>query len=128
MASSENSVWVKVPFSFYAGETQMPAGTYMFSMKTKPFNAGSVLKIVSQDGSICKHLSTNRLDGNPSISEVTVYFNKYGDSHFLSKVKGRSLGAEVARSRAEKQLEGTYSKEKVSSRPTPKSKPQRSGK
>jgi len=114
MADSDRSVWVKVPFAFHAGNTLMPAGTYQFSMRVKPHQAGNLLRIISQDGSLCENLSTNRIEGNRSDPDVHVYFNKYGDSYFLSKVKGNSLGVEVAKSRAEKQLEGSFSKPSVS--------------
>lgn len=105
MAASDNSAWVKVPFAFYAGKTLLPAGTYLFSMKPKPFEAGSVLRIVNKDGTVCEHLYTNRIEGNPSDPEIHLYFNKYGDSYFLSKMKGSLVGAEVARSSNEKEME-----------------------
>jgi hypothetical protein len=128
LAGGDNSAWVKVPFSFYAGNTLIPAGTYQFSMSVKPFDPGALLKIVSQDGSVCEHLYTSRIEGNPSDLDVRVYFHKYGDTHFLAKMKGPSLGIEVPKSRVEKQLEGTWAIPSPSANPAAKTNPQRSAK
>ena len=128
LADSDRSVWVKVPFAFHAGDTLMPAGTYQFSMRVKPHEGGSLLRIVNRDGSLCQHVYTNRIEGNPADPDVRVLFNKYGDTYFISKVRGRNLGAEVIKSRAEKELARSTSKPETFANGSPRLKPQRSGK
>lgn len=107
-SAGENPVWVKVPFAFHAGNALLPAGDYLFNMQPGRISGGSMLKIVSRDGSMCEQLFSQRIDGYGYAADVNVYFNRYGDSYFLSKVKGYELGAELSKSRTEKNVEVEY--------------------
>jgi hypothetical protein len=99
------SVSVKIPFGFYAGDQWMPAGKYFIDMSAFPgFANGSLLRVSSQDGSICQYLLTMRIDGNMADTDYHVTFTKYGESYFLAKVTNGDLGAQAAKSRAEKRL------------------------
>jgi hypothetical protein len=116
-----NSVWVKVPFAFYAGRTLMPAGTYLMSLGNDPFATGKILRIQNQDGTIFEQVNTIRTDGNSAASNIQVFFTKYGDTHFLSQVKGNDYGVELTKSTAEKQAIAASAKPKASPASAPAS-------
>ncbi len=99
------SVLVNIPFGFYAGDQWMPAGKYFIDMTAfTGFASGSMLRVNSLDGSICQYLLTMRINGNTADTDYHVTFTKYGESYFLAKVTNSDLGAQVAKSRAERKL------------------------
>ena len=76
---------IKIPFDFYVGNQNMPAGWY----EVRPLAAGSVLQFFERDG---KHVSSVMTTGtsvqNNPVKD-TVVFNRYGDQFFLSEVHWR---------------------------------------
>ena len=99
------SVLVNIPFGFYAGDQWMPAGKYFIDMTAFiGFASGSMLRVSSPDGLICQYLLTMRIDGTKNDTDYRVTFTKYGESYFLAKVTNSDLGAQAAKSRAERKL------------------------
>jgi hypothetical protein len=110
-AQPPNAVWVKIPFAFHAGDQLMPAGEYLVEMpKMGGFAAGTMLRVISQDGANCQTMLSQRIFGITTDTDFHITFTKYGDAYFLSKVRNSDLGAELARSRTEKKVAGEYTK------------------
>ena len=110
-AAGENGVRMRIPFPFYAGDQLMPAGNYTLDMpRIGGFEAGSMLRIVSEDGSVCQNLLSQRTSGNLSDTDFHVQFTKYGDTYFISKVRNSELGAQLIRSGLEKKTEREFLK------------------
>jgi hypothetical protein len=108
-AESERAAWIKVPFAFQAGDTLLPAGEYMFEFARMGDNAtGSLLRIITRDGSICHHMLSRVIPGNTEDRDWQVSFNRYGDSYFVAKVRTGEVGCEISKSRTEKNLANEY--------------------
>jgi hypothetical protein len=102
-AQDENSAYVTIPFAFFVGDDQLPAGQYLFEMpKMGGFAAGTMFRIRSTDGSICQYRLSNRIDGVRTDNDYHVTFNKYGDTYFLTSVRNSLVGAELRKSSLEK--------------------------
>jgi len=90
---------VNVPFSFFAGEQQLPPGRYIVS----PLDEENVRIFNSQTKGalVATHAETR---AHPNGSKLV--FHRYGDRTFLSSVwiSGSSVGREVYPSRAEQDL------------------------
>ena len=90
---------VNVPFSFFAGEQQLPPGRYIVS----PLDEENVRIFNSQTkGALVATHAETRAHANGS----NLVFHRYGDRTFLSSVwiSGSSVGREVYPSRAEQDL------------------------
>jgi hypothetical protein len=102
---ASNSVLMKIPFAFHAGDNLYPAGQYWIEMpRMGGYAAGTMVRISSQDGSSCQYLFSVRTRGVITDTDYHVTFNKYGDTYFLTKVRNSDLGAEVAQSHTEKKV------------------------
>ena len=108
---SYNAVTLKIPFAFYAGDQQMPAGQYVIDMpRMSGFSIGSMVKVSSPDGSKCQFLFSSVGRPVTSDNDFHLIFNKYGDTYFLSRVRNSTNGAEVGPSGVEKRLAKEYAK------------------
>jgi hypothetical protein len=108
-AASSNAVAIKVPFAFQAGDMLMPAGEYLFEFpKTGIHASGSIVRISTQDGSICQYLLSRNTSGGNTNNDWHVSFAKYGDSYFLAKLRNGMTGADLPKTRAEKKLAAEY--------------------
>ena len=106
---ASNSVLMKIPFAFHAGDSLYPAGQYWIEMpRMGGYSAGTMVKISARDGSSCQHLFSVRTRGISTDTDYHVTFNKYGDTYFLAKVRNSDLGAEVAQSRTEKRVASEF--------------------
>jgi len=106
---ASNSVLMRIPFAFHAGDSLFPAGQYWIEMpRMSGFTAGTMVRISSQDGSSCQHLFSVRTRGVITDTDYHVTFTKYGDAYFLAKVRNSDLGAELAQSGTEKKVASEY--------------------
>jgi hypothetical protein len=104
-AASNRGVAIKVPFAFEAGDQLLPAGTYYFELtKNGGYALGSMLRVTSKDGGICHYLLSRTIPGVRSENDWHISFVKYGDTYFLAKVRNNILGAELSKSKTEKQM------------------------
>ncbi|MGA2859736.1 MAG: hypothetical protein ABSE40_22940 [Candidatus Sulfotelmatobacter sp.] len=71
---------VDVPFSFRAGNTLMPAGSYRITRKTQ---YGNTLQIEHETQAIVLSVERWQLEDS---SVPKVVFQRYGDTYFLSQV------------------------------------------
>jgi hypothetical protein len=92
---------VNVPFNFYAGTQQLPAGEYVFEMGSGPMDRASLVKVSTKNGEgVCMLVTlpgTDNADGR-------LLFNKYGNSHFLAGVSILGTKAGVPMMKLEKEL------------------------
>jgi hypothetical protein len=100
VAQSEGVVTFNAPFAFYAGDTQLPAGSYRV---TQPDSNIAVLQIEAPDGSHSAFVTYRPVDQDTASSETMVSFKRYGNVDFLSHifVRGQYLHIQIPQSQAE---------------------------
>jgi hypothetical protein len=95
--ASANTMRISVPFDFYAGNEQLPAGEYTFAVGSN----FSTVTIRTMDGTgLCFLLAKT----GTNTAEDRLLFNKYGNKHFLSGVAIQGVKAEVKMVKLEKEL------------------------
>ena len=94
---------VDVPFDFYVGDKQIPAGEYTV---TSTNDDGSLLRIRSTDGRESAIFLTNAVCSAQRHSRpARLVFNKYADQHFLTAVwENTSEGRGVRAAKRERNL------------------------
>ena len=92
---------IHVPFDFYAGNQQLPAGNYVFEMGSGSVDRASIVKVSTKSGEgVCILLTSPGTDN----ANETLMFNKYGNKHFLSSISIRGTKAGVPMIKLEKEL------------------------
>ena len=107
LAGPTTKIRANVPFDFYVGEEQLPAGTYVFEMRAIGFgsSSSSAVAVYRQDGTVAVTLSTI-----PSgweyrrMADGHLHFSRYTNTYFLNKVEGPSSGASLITTRVEREL------------------------
>jgi hypothetical protein len=103
-AGADTTMRISVPFDFYAGNEQLPAGEYTFAMGSD----SSIVTVRAKEGTgICILLAKSGTDA----ATDRLLFNKYGNKHFLSGVSIQGVKAEVNRVKLEKELSAQYQRE-----------------
>jgi hypothetical protein len=99
MAQTETQVTFDAPFAFYAGDSELPAGSYTMI----PDDSTNVLLIKSDDGSRSAYVEYEVVDSDTPPSDTEITFNKYGNSDFLNgiTVKGEESTMRILPSRSE---------------------------
>ena len=107
LAGPTTKIRANVPFDFYAGGEQLPAGNYVFEMRAIGFgsSSSSAVAVYRQDGTLAVTLSTI-----PSgweyrrMADGHLHFSRYTNTYFLNKVEGPSSGASLITTRVEREL------------------------
>jgi len=107
LAGPTTKIRANVPFDFYVGEEQLPAGTYVFEMRAIGFgsSSSSAVAVYRQDGTVAVTLSTI-----PSgweyrrMADGHLHFSRYTNTYFLNKVEGPSSGASLITTKVEREL------------------------
>jgi hypothetical protein len=89
-AQSRNALYViNIPFSFYVGEHQLPAGKYYVESK-RPFDSSPLtLEFLRTDNNTEIALpSISNLESNGKGAEPKLVFHEYGNLHFLFQFWG----------------------------------------
>jgi hypothetical protein len=108
-AGSGTAMRITVPFDFYAGNEQLPAGDYTFEMASGITQTGSLVTIRTQKGvGMCMLITRPGTDA----ADSKLLFNKYGDRHFLSAVSIQGFTAGVKMQKLEKELRAQFQKQK----------------
>jgi hypothetical protein len=99
-AQIEDGVDFTTSFPFYAGNAEMPAGSYKITQSNMD---ESILQIQSTDGThsaLVEFIPTHSAQPHPH-SDVT--FHKYGDTEYLNRVwvEGQEYGMKVDPTKAE---------------------------
>jgi hypothetical protein len=112
MAQVDNRLTFQAPFTFYAGNAKLPAGSYTV---TQPDDNTDLLLIESADGShsVFVEYLADGSDTAPSKTEVT--FNKYANAEFLSRISVQGqTSMQVLASKAEQNAAKAAAAEKHS--------------
>jgi hypothetical protein len=123
-AQIEGVIKVNVPFTFYVGNTELPAGEYTIrrAVATNP----DVLEIRSADSKTAVLVLGRPAHSTTTPSKTQLIFKKYGDAAVLSQIfeAGNASGVELPKLLQEERVakggatpqkqsvEGTSSKEK----------------
>jgi hypothetical protein len=105
---------VEVPFDFYAGQRQMPAGRY--TVRPVSQDGAKLLLIQSEDGRTAATVATNTDSGKAPADGASLTFRQYGDRYFLARVfiTSAAPGRELPTSKAEKKLRDEQRAQKTS--------------
>ena len=107
MASPTTRMRANVPFAFYVGEEQLPAGSYVFEMRAIRFgsSSSSAVAVYRQDGSLAVLISTMPSGWEyKRMTDGHLHFMRYSNSYFLNKVEGPDSGASLITTKAEREL------------------------
>jgi hypothetical protein len=112
-AQLDSSVKFEAPFSFYAGDAEMPAGSYTIS---QPDISESFLQLRTADGKRTVFVEYRQTDSLTTSSRTEVTFSKYGNTNFLSfiTVDGQTSELQVEKSAVEKKIAHSAAAEKQS--------------
>src|SRR6267142_2363419 len=120
----ENEIRVDVPFTFYVGNTQLPAGEYTIR-RVSPVNP-DLLELRSTDGKMAVLVLGRPAQSTTTPPKTELIFKKYGSVPVLSQIfqVGNQTGVELPKLLQEERagkggatpewqsVEGTISKEK----------------
>ncbi len=106
-AFPSGKLMAQIPFSFYAVDRLMPAGTYLITI----VNNGFAVKIQRQDSADFTFVVTMP-NSNPRISGDFLTFHRYGADNFLREIQSADLaiGRSLSKAHKEKELAATYAK------------------
>ena len=91
-----------IPFAFYVGATELPAGEYNVTV-VNPSSDRKVLQIRSTDGRVSAMVNT--VDQNAKAFEMSkLVFHRYGETYFFAQaqVSGESTTIAAVKSNAER--------------------------
>jgi hypothetical protein len=92
-----------IPFPFYAGNQQLPAGEYVFrGGLTRGLDSNLVVQ--KRDGSDSYFVAAIPDGGKLQSPDYRVTFKKYGDTYFLSRITNGMSEIKVLKSRSEKKM------------------------
>jgi hypothetical protein len=125
----QNQIKVNVPFTFYVGNTQLPAGEY--TIRRVSDATPDVLELRSTDGRMAVLVLGRPIQSTSTPSKTELVFKKYGNVPILSQIfqAGNQWGVELPKLLQEEQaakggttpetqsVEGTSSKQKVGPNP-----------
>ena len=83
MAQVDNSLTFQAPFTFYAGNAKLPAGSYRVSQAD---DNSELLLIESTDGTHSVFIEYSADDSGSAPAKTEVTFNKYGNTEFLGRI------------------------------------------
>lgn len=85
---------VNVPFDFYVGKNEYPAGQYRVSTRV----SGSAMLLQSEDFRRAQFVLTQTVQAATSKAQPSLVFNRYGNAYFLSTVwlGGSNAGQRLA--------------------------------
>ena len=99
-AQAGNGVTFTAPFPFYAGNVELPAGSYILSQPNINMRVLLLQNAAGTGGVFVSFIPTSSVEPSRN-SHIT--FDKYGDTGYLRglSVEGETDGVEFARSKAE---------------------------
>jgi hypothetical protein len=104
-ASNPTILRANIPFAFYADKELLPAGQYTFELR--PICLGSAtasaVAVRNQDGSLAAFLLTMPGTDYRANSDL-LYFNRYGNKYFLSKVEALGFQANLKATKIEREI------------------------
>jgi hypothetical protein len=109
-AYAQTTVYVfKIPFAFFVGTREFPAGTYYIDSK-RPFDSSQLTLEFIRSGSEAAEIalpSAKTLDAKETRTTPKLVFHQYGSVYFVSEFWGQNgRGKQLAESSQEIQLAG----------------------
>jgi hypothetical protein len=100
--AQDRTVTAAVPFSFYAGPSLMPQGSY----RVGEIANSTILWLSAKQKDSTKAVTTHAIAGNKLIEPARLTFHCYGETCFLAEVWSgdSSVGRALSRSSREKEL------------------------
>lgn len=112
MAQIDNTLTFQAPFTFYAGNAKLPAGSYTV---TQPDDNAELLLIESADGSHSVFVEYVAAGSDAASSKTEVTFNKYANADFLSRISVQGQNSmQILASKAERNAAKAAAAEKHS--------------
>ena len=96
-----------VPFDFHVGEELLPAGNYIFVMRSIGFgsSSSSAVAVHRSDGTIVTLIPTMPTGWDyRHTSDCHLHFTRLTNAYFLAKVEALESGAALMMSKAEREL------------------------
>ncbi len=106
-AQSRTRIVAEVPFSFYVGNTQLPAGRYEFEQLNPQVYPGAlIVRAIGESGHRSMTIPALPRNGDDRSASQGLTFNRYGTTHYLSAVDltPESAGLRLRKGRHERQM------------------------
>jgi hypothetical protein len=106
-AQMQKSVYVvNVPFAFFVGSRELPAGTYYVDSKRPFFNSALTIESIRRGGEAGVTLpTTSTLEAKEQTTTPKLVFHQYAGAYFLSEFwGGHGQGKKVTESAQENEL------------------------
>lgn len=106
-ASTAARIRAHVPFEFYVGEDKLPAGNYVFELRSvgPASSSSSAIAVYTQDGIMASMISTIPTGWDYRYtSDCHLHFTRITDHYFLAKLEAPETGADLNLSRIEREL------------------------
>jgi hypothetical protein len=102
----DTKLTANIPFDFTVMDKKLPAGKYAIS-RAQQNQGDAVLQVRSTEGKASAVRLTIPVNSRRPVDHGVLVFHRYGDEYFLSEVwvKGASVGRELTKTRAERELE-----------------------
>jgi len=103
-AQAAGEIRLKVPFDFYAGTQQLPAGEY--TVRHVSSTGDALLRVENRHSSASATVLTFRVQSPAAPERGQLVFQKYGEQYFLTQVwtGGGDAGHELNESKRERGL------------------------
>lgn len=100
-AQVNETIVINIPFNFYVGEEELPAGEYLITSHSLP---QSTLQIRSADGKASVMVMTKATWAEHTPAQPRLVFEQHGDKQLLSAIfeKGNREGSAISTSGAKK--------------------------
>ena len=107
--AQQTNVVVNVPFNFYAGDVEYPAGQYFLRSAT---SNDALIRLDDWTEAHGRHLLSNTCENPLGAKETKLVFRRAGESYFLYQVwvEGHTDGRQFPVSRTEKLLAMNHDK------------------
>jgi hypothetical protein len=100
LGQSSKLTTASIPFAFYAGKSEMPAGTYTL----RPADNGRQLLLENADGSAATFLLALPVDTSQGM-RPGITFDKVGETYFLRAASNSDQNFHFSKPKLEKELE-----------------------
>ena len=112
LAAQIGSVTASVPFEFMVGESSMPAGDYTIGSVFPQTRSAN--HISNGNSGVVSLVISSSVNPNERTGQVFLFFHRYGDQYFLSRIVdgSRGSGLELPVTRTEQELSKTANLEK----------------
>ena len=104
-AGPATRIRASIPFDFFTGDQQLPAGYYIFEMRALGFgsSSSSAVAIYRPDGNFACLTPSMPTWYDSRSDDGHLHFKRYGNVYFLSRIEGPQSGAAMRATKAERE-------------------------